>query len=220
MHRLLAVTAALIAALAFFAAPAEAQRSNPANDEAAFVAKINNLRTSKGLRPLAVDGELTQIGRRWAGKMAAAGQISHNPNFPNEVTQDWEKLGENVGVGSNVDELFDAFVNSPAHYRNIADPAFTHIGVGVVYADDGSLYTAHQFMKLRASAPPPRPTTPTTRRPAATAPPRNSQPATTPVTRPDSPAVTAPTTTVPTPRVTPRLVLMLEELRRLGAYRG
>ena len=215
MHRLLVVMAVIIAAALPFAAPAVADRANPAADEQAFVAKINQLRAEHGLRPLSVNGELTTIGRRWAGKMAAAGQISHNKNFPNEVTQDWEKLGENVGVGSNVDELHAAFVKSPAHFRNLVDKDFTHIGVGVVYADDGSLYTSHQFMKLRASAPaPPAPTqtTPTTRpRVVATTAPS----ATTPVTRPPETTTTLPP--IPTSR---RFVLMLEELRRLGAYRG
>ena len=215
MHRLLVVMAVIIAAALPFAAPAMADRANPAADEQAFVAKINQLRAEHGLRPLSVNGELTTIGRRWAGKMAAAGQISHNKNFPNEVTQDWEKLGENVGVGSNVDELHAAFVKSPAHFRNLVDKDFTHIGVGVVYADDGSLYTSHQFMKLRASAPPPPPptqTTPTTRNRvvATTAP-----PVTTPVTRPPETSTTLPP--VPNSR---RFVLMLEELRRLGSYRG
>lgn len=219
MHRLLVVMAVMVAAALPFAAPAVADRANPAADEQAFVAKINQLRAEHGLRPLAVDGELTTIGRRWAGKMAAAGQISHNQNFPNEVTQDWEKLGENVGVGSNVDELHDAFVKSPAHFRNLVDKDFTHIGVGVVYAGDGSLYTSHQFMKLRAAKPPPAPsstqTTPTTRPrvSASTAP-----PATTPVTRP--PDTTATTAAPPPAPRSQRFVLMLEELRRLGAYRG
>lgn len=218
MHRLLAVVAVLMAIALPLATPAVADRANPAADEQAFVAKINQLRAERGLRPLAVDGELTTIGRRWAGKMAAAGQISHNQNFPNEVTQDWEKLGENVGVGSNPDELHDAFVKSPAHFRNLVDRDFTHIGVGVVYASDGSLYTSHQFMKLRAAAPPPPPprvTTPTTRpRVTGTAP-----PATTPVTRPPSAETTTTTAPPPQPR-SQRFVLMLEELRRLGAYRG
>jgi hypothetical protein len=215
VHRLLVVMAVIIAAALPFAAPAVADRANPAADEQAFVTKINQLRAEHGLRPLTVNGELTTIGRRWAGKMAAAGQISHNKNFPNEVTQDWEKLGENVGVGSNVDELHAAFVKSPAHFRNLVDKDFTHIGVGVVYAEDGSLYTSHQFMKLRASAaPPPSPTqtTPTTRRAVNTT---RGPAATTPTTRPPET-----TTTLPPLPPSQRFVLMLEELRRLGAYRG
>src|SRR4051812_45574905 len=87
--------------------------------EQQFVAKINDLRASKGLRPLAVDTLLTSIGRQWAAHMAAAGAISHNPNLASQVTENWTKLGENVGSGRDVDNLFSAFVNSAHHYANL-----------------------------------------------------------------------------------------------------
>ena len=54
--------------------------------------------------------------------MVQAGQISHNPNLGSEVSGDWTKLGENVGVGYDVDGLMQAFINSPAHYKNLVDP--------------------------------------------------------------------------------------------------
>lgn len=144
--------------------------------EQQFVARINALRTSKGLGALTVDAELTSIARAWSGQMAKAGAISHNPNFGQQVTQDWVKLGENVGVGPDVDSLFNAFVASPHHYANLVDPAFTKVGVGVVVTPDGSLYTSHQFMRLAADDPPPPP--PPAPRPK--------------VSRPAAPRVTAP----------------------------
>ena len=45
--------------------------------------------------------------------MVANGGISHNPDFSNEVQAYWMKLGENVGVGGDVQSLMNAFVNSP-----------------------------------------------------------------------------------------------------------
>ena len=41
-----------------------------------------------------------------------------------------------------------AFINSPAHYRNLVDPAWTHVGVGVTFGGDGRMYTTHNFMAL------------------------------------------------------------------------
>jgi uncharacterized protein YkwD len=41
-----------------------------------------------------------------------------------------------------------AFVNSPAHLRNIVDPSFNYIGVGVSYDAEGRMYTTHDFMAL------------------------------------------------------------------------
>ena len=80
--------------------------------------------------------------------MVANGQISHNPNLGSQVSGGWTKLGENVGVGYDVDGLMQAFINSPAHYRNLVDPAWTHVGVGVTFGGDGRMYTTHNFMAL------------------------------------------------------------------------
>ncbi len=48
-----------------------------------------------------------------------------------------------------------AFINSPAHYRNLVDPVWTHVGVGVTHAADGRIYTTHNFMALRRRPRPP-----------------------------------------------------------------
>jgi uncharacterized protein YkwD len=87
--------------------------------EASFVARINSIRQSHGIAPLAVYGELTGIARRWTDHMVANGNISHNGNLSGEVSANWTKLGENVGVGSNSETVMNAFVNSGPHYKNI-----------------------------------------------------------------------------------------------------
>ena len=90
--------------------------------EQQFVNAINQLRASKGLRQLQVSGELTGVARGWTDQMVRNGQISHNPNLGSQVSGNWTKLGENVGVGYDVNGLMQAFINSPAHYRNLVDP--------------------------------------------------------------------------------------------------
>lgn len=220
----LASVVVALAAAVVTAAPAHADAASDA--EARFVAKINQLRAQKGVQPLVVDPELTDIGRRWAQHMAEAGQISHNPDYASQVHQDWGKLGENVGMGPDVDTLFDAFVRSAGHYRNLVDPDFNRVGVGVVIAPDGTMFTAHQFMLLRgsstqAAAPPaPKPT-------AAPAPPRPKPPAPAPrpvpvrpqapAAAPAPPAPAPPPAAVPAQPAPPRLVSMLEVLRALDA---
>jgi hypothetical protein len=137
----------LIAALLVLANPVPANAAD-SGAEAQFVAKINGIRESKGLAPLAVYGELRSVARDWTDQMVANGGISHNPNLASQVSANWTKLGENVGVGNSVNSLMTAFVNSPAHYKNITDPAFNYIGVGVSYGADGRMYTTHDFMAL------------------------------------------------------------------------
>jgi hypothetical protein len=139
--------------------------------EASFVARINSIRQSHGVAPLAVYGELTGIARRWTDNMVANGNISHNGNLSGEVSANWTKLGENVGVGSNSETVMNAFVNSGPHYKNIVDPAYNYIGVGVSYDANGEMFTTHDFMAMDdGSAPLPLPP-PAPRQRAAPAPP-------------------------------------------------
>lgn len=154
MRRLAVVFVAVVALVAGAVPPWASASVDTLAAEQAFVAHINALRIDKGLQPLVEHSELTAIARRWAGAMAAADQISHNRGFSKSVRSDWEKLGENVGVGMTVEKLHAAFVASPAHYRNLVNPVFTYVGVGVVVGRDGALFTAHQFMQLRQAPEP------------------------------------------------------------------
>ena len=121
-------------------------------DEASFVAKINDLRTSKGLTALQVNANLVAKARGWAAGMAAAGRIWHS-TLSDGITADWQKLGENVGMGGSVDGLHAAFVASPHHYENLVDPAFGEVGIGVVMSGD-TMYVSEVFMQLMGSSQP------------------------------------------------------------------
>ena len=189
-------------------------RSDPASasagDEAAFVTALNQVRADNGLPAFTVNAELSDLARAHAQVMADAGEIFHADPISAGYSGAWSKLGENVGVGANVDVLVDAFVASSGHFANIIDPSFTQIGVGVVWKDS-ALYTTHRFLQLPGA-------TPTTTAPT-TAPPTTAPAA--PVTTSPPPPVTAPTTTtiapLPEPAITAaRVIALLEMLDQVG----
>lgn len=184
--------------------PASATTAGPAELEAGFVAKINDLRAGKGLGSLTVDAELTAAARDWAGSMAAAGRISHASSLSSGVSSNWSKIGENVGVGPELDSLFQAFVDSPTHYDNLVDPVFTRVGVGVVVVD-GTIYTTHRFMAL---FPDPTPTPAAPAAPAPATPPPTTEPA--PTTTTTVPPTTTTTTTTVVPSSTDETPALLE----------
>ena len=207
-----------------------------AGAESDFVARINAARSGRGLAPLQVDGELTGIARRWSQRMADEQRLSHNPNLSREVTQNWEKLAENVGFGPDPGTIHDAFMNSSAHRANILDGALTHVGVGVVVDGAGQLWVTEVFMRLRGGSAP----APTT----TAAPPTTARPRPAPTTAPPPPPPPPPTTTPPAPEVpaepaptpdesveaasapaapagpSPRLVLVLDRLADLDREHG
>ena len=49
------------------------------NAETDFLSRINGLRASKGLAPLAIDASLTSFAAGWTAHMASTGQLAHNP---------------------------------------------------------------------------------------------------------------------------------------------
>ena len=187
--------------------PAAAHADTVAN-EAAFVAKINELRASKGLAPLQVNANLVAKARAWSAGMAEAGRIWHS-TLSDGVTEDWKKLGENVGMGGSVDGLHRAFVNSIHHYENLVDPAFGHVGIGIVM-NGNTIYVTEVFMQLMPVKAPvvtqpttpitvPKPTTTTTAKPPAPKPAAN--PAVAAAKRPAVPPTTTTTTTTTPPPV-------------------
>lgn len=193
----------LILALGVTLIPVAAAQADTVSDEAAFVAKINGLRASKGLRPLQVHANLVAKARAWAAVMAAAGKIWHS-TLSDGITADWKKLGENVGMGGSVDGLHAAFVASPGHYANLVDPSFSHVGVGVVMSGN-TIFVAEMFMQtMSATTAPlvtpspttattaPRPTTTTAPRPTTTTAPRPTKTTTVPAPRPTTTTTTAP----------------------------
>lgn len=184
---------AVILALGVMTVPTTAGAADPAADEAAFVTRINELRAGKGLPALEVHPNLVEKARAWAGTMSAAGRIWHS-TLSDGITADWLKLGENVGMGGDVDALHAAFVASPKHYDNLVDPAFGQIGIGVVYAN-GTLFVSEMFMKLDSARAPVAPPPPA---PAAVTP-----VVATPAALPPVPAAPAPAPPAPEPPPAP-----------------
>lgn len=114
-----------------------------------FLNRTNALRASLGLGPLKSNSELIAKARGWSQTQASAGTIFHS-TLTDGVTQNWHRLGENVGMGPDVASIHDALVRSPRHYENLADPGFTDVGIGVV-REGNIIYVSQVFMELMPS---------------------------------------------------------------------
>ena len=125
---------------------------------AQFVSDTNSARSQDGLRGYVVSSDLSAIANRWAAHMAANRTLEHNPNAYGEVCC-WQAMGENVGEGSTVSQIQQAFMNSAPHRDNILSSSYTQIGVGTARGSDGRLYVDELFRQPsgavapRASAP-------------------------------------------------------------------
>lgn len=115
--------------------------------EAALVGLVNDERRAQGLPALSTDPELTSIARSWSATMDAGRVLEHNPRLSTDV-RGWRRVGENVGRGPDLDALHEAFLASPDHRRNLLDPGWTEVGIGVIVADDALWVT--QLFRLPA----------------------------------------------------------------------
>jgi hypothetical protein len=188
-----ALLAVAVTAAAAVAAPGTAGAASTPADEAVFLSKINELRGSLGLAPLTPDPALAATSCTWNDQLIVADALSHDPNLSATIASvepNWRKGGENVGMGGTVVSLFDAFVASPGHYKNLVDPDYSRVGICSARSASGKLFTTHRFLGVgSAPAPPPPPPPPTT---AAPAPPPTPAPTAPPTTPTPTPAPTAP----------------------------
>jgi len=141
---------------ASFVAPPLAHADSGSN--AQFVSDTNAARSQHGLRGYVVASDLTSIANRWAAHMAATRTLEHNPDASSEVCC-WQSMGENVGVGSSVSQIQQAFMASAPHRANILSSTYAEIGVGTARGSDGQLYVDELF-RLRSGASAPRASAP------------------------------------------------------------
>ena len=123
---------------------------------------VNASRATNGAGPLAESPELDVMARAQAARMAARGEIYHNPNLGSDATASglhWLRVGENVGVGPDIPTIHAAFLASPHHRDNLLFPGYTLMGMGVAPGTgnmSGMMFVAHVFAQVSAA---PRPTT-------------------------------------------------------------
>ena len=166
-----ALVVLLVSLLAGLVTPVTAHAAVDGSAERQFVAAINQERAARGLPALQVASDLTAVARRHSARMASSGNLHHNPNLGSDVGN-WQKVGENVGVGPSVSAIHRAFMDSASHRANILGSDWVQVGVGVEVRGDTIWVTEVFRLPMGSSQPAPKPETtqePETTRVAAAA---------------------------------------------------
>lgn len=198
---LAAVVSVVATTVAFLVGAPGAHASNAAAENELAVL-TSNARAAAGLPGFVSASDLAAVAAGQAARMAARRAIYHNPDLGTDVTG-WQVVGENVGAGTDADQVHEAFMNSPTHRDNILSSTFTEVGFGTAVGDDGRLYIAEVF-RLPATDEAPVAETPAqgAPEPVETAEPAAPAPAPAPAPALETaPALAAPTPPVPTPAV-------------------
>ena len=162
--------------------------------------KVNELRSSLGLQPVTRYQELDTVAQDWSEQQAAANSMSHRPDFTSAYPAGWTTGSENVAwrtAGGDTGALiFDQWLNSPGHYKNMTDPNVNSIGIGFAQTSDGRWYATQNFAAYNVSNSTLTPSTTTTTNTTTTTTKSNTPPKTNDNPPADTPA------TEPTPETT------------------
>ena len=115
--------------------------------EQQMIDEINKERAAAGLSALKIDLRLVGVAQTKASDMKANGYFSHtSPTYgtPFDMIKkagvQYRYAGENIARNISVDAAMAAFMSSDGHRKNILNPAYTHVGVGVVTSSAGNYY--------------------------------------------------------------------------------
>ena len=161
--------------------------------------KVNELRSSLNLQPVTRYQELDAVAQDWSEQQAAANNMSHRPDFTSAYPSGWTTGSENVAWrtagGDTGAQIFNQWLNSPGHYKNMTDPNVNSIGIGFAQTSDGKWYATQNFAAYNVSNSTLTPSTTTTTNTTTTTTKSNTPPKTN-----DNPPTD---TTVPSPTPTP-----------------
>lgn len=108
---------------------------------------INQERAKNGLPVLQKDSQLAGVARIKAQDMIDNNYFSHNsPTYGNpfdmmdEFGIEYQYAGENLAKNTSASRAHTALMNSSGHRKNILNPNFTHVGIGVKKAKQGYIY--------------------------------------------------------------------------------
>lgn len=112
--------------------------------EARMLELVSSERAKAGVKPLKIDTTIVVVARAHSKDMWERGYFSHtNPDGLSPFDR-MEKggvkfltAGENLALAPTTETAHQGLMNSPGHRRNILDPSFGRVGIGVI---DGGIY--------------------------------------------------------------------------------
>jgi uncharacterized protein YkwD len=119
--------------------------------EEQLLAMVNEVREEYHLLPVLMDGGLRGVARNHSRDMAVNGYIGHGSRQGESfftrlsgVVPRGSLVGENVTAAVSIVRVHAVLVHSQGHLKNIINPAFRRVGIGVATAG-GLLIATEDF---------------------------------------------------------------------------
>jgi uncharacterized protein YkwD len=150
-------------ALVLYHGTQSVRAQNVPSDAEEILILVNQRRAEEGMAPLRRNAALEKAAQSWAATMAKTGYFSHTGRDGSTSQMriaaagyQGVRTGENLARGfSNPISVMNGWMMSAAHRRNILDPEFTDLGVGVAEGKGGTYWV--QNFGSSGAAPPAEP---------------------------------------------------------------
>lgn len=141
--------------------PAASSEDAPRAMERDVFDRVNDERAERGLPPVAWDDRLAELARDWSREMADTGELRHQDlgaALQGGEVEGYTSVGENVFSGTGPvtsGRVHEGWMRSQDHRGNVLEPGWDRLGVGVVCAEDGSVWATQEFGRTRGADRPP-----------------------------------------------------------------
>ncbi|MGA9522259.1 MAG: CAP domain-containing protein [Myxococcaceae bacterium] len=117
--------------------------SDPEVARERILERINALRRAHGVAPLTLEPRVTEVAQAYSERMSSEGFFAHVAPDGSTVGQrlqareySYRAAGENLGLASGPLSAHFGIEHSPGHRRNLIDPQYTRIGIGIAARTD------------------------------------------------------------------------------------
>jgi uncharacterized protein YkwD len=118
-----------------------------------MLAQLNQLRAGAGVRTLTLCAPIEAAAQDYSTVMTKTGHYDHqgpDGRLPwdrmKAAGYQYQSAAENIAMGyGDVEAVMQAWIDSPAHYSNLVEPGFVHVGFGKNVSDDGDTYWVQNF---------------------------------------------------------------------------
>lgn len=132
--------------------PAEKDLRMDSQDEREMLALVNAERKKAGIGPLTVDVRIVPVARAHSKDMFLRRYFAHvNPEGQDAGDRleaagiHFTVAGENLAYAPDLSTAHTGLMNSPGHRRNILEPSFHHIGIGIIATDQYGIMVTQDF---------------------------------------------------------------------------
>lgn len=118
-----------------------------ATDVEKMLEALNGVRAAKGLRPLALDPQLSAIANSHGVDMATRDYFDHDSpegvspfDRMKRANYRYGYAGENIALDSDPTSAHRAFLGSPEHRENMLESHYARVGIAAVPTDKGEYF--------------------------------------------------------------------------------